>query len=122
MYNYKNIMLKSKYVLILIFSILAFSSCGLKELVGDIVNIEYNKPLNKTKSTTSACINGQNTSTYVSISKQKIKNKLFSLTEVSPLNSYFKSKNTSPSNSPHLHSSNSPPKYILFKKLKIALS
>lgn len=109
----------SKYSLMLLFSVLAFGSCGLKEFVADLVNIEYKRSFNKTKSTTSNCIDGKHTSSCIAISKQTKKNtpKLFKTissnkwVNINYVLTYA-----------YLYSSNSPPKYIMFKRLKIALS
>ena len=109
----------SKYTLMLLFSVLAFGSCGLKEFVADLVNIEYKRSFNKTKSTTSTCIYAKSTSSSVSISKQKIKKDAHRLLDNSQsINSEDVNYNSSYS---YLYTSNSPPKYILFKRLRIAL-
>ncbi len=121
MHCIQRILSTSKFILIVFFSILAFSSCGLKEYVGDVLSIEYKRSFNKTKSTTSSCIYSKNTSTYTSVAKQKNlynNRQLYSFLRDRILDYVF----LTPSSYPYLYSSNSPPKYILFKRLKIALS
>lgn len=119
MLSHKKIASISKHSLMLLFAILAFSSCGLKEFVAEIINIEYKRSFNKTKSTTSTCIYAKSNTSYISISKQKIKKDAHRLFEnIQSINSEEVNYKSS---YPYIYSSNSPPKYILFKRLRIAL-
>lgn len=116
MKNYKAIVL----MLILAFSL---SPCSLKRDVLGIFDIQHISGLNKVKITTgAACELSNQTSSGTAISKSdaKLINKSFHFnrnsslcceTSVSTLNSY--SGQTS---------GNSPPKYILFKRLKLHIA
>lgn len=111
----------TKHILTLCFALFALSSCIVKETVLGAVNLNYAKPLNKSKTTTqvNSCEYSQNEHQHIStVKKVKISKKtqpvcfsdnLYFLKR--PDKAYHKySKNTSGS---------SPPKYILYKRLKL---
>lgn len=99
----------------------ALSPCVVKEAIFNIVDIEYNQPLNKSKSTapTKTCQYSQNDIQKYSVAKQsniakhteaeKLTVNVLLVIRCIGLNTSF-SKTTS---------GNSPPKYILYKRLKL---
>lgn len=114
----------AKHILWVCFLLLALSPCTVKAALFDSVNVEYTKPLNKSKVTiqTNSCQYAQIESQHVSIAKQakaiqemeavvfyRIQN--FTIRSSKIYSKY--SKNCS---------GNSPPKYILYKRLKLDIA
>lgn len=117
----KNYIRNTKHFFLMWFVLFALSPCIVKEALFSPANIVYVKPLNKSKSTsqTSSCQYSPDNNSQVSTSTQLKINK-----ETEPIlvssNPYFivhalkiHSKNTK------AFSGNSPPKYILYKRLKL---
>ncbi|OCA72784.1 hypothetical protein BBH99_12865 [Chryseobacterium contaminans] len=109
-------------MLILVFSL---SPCSVKRDVLDIFDIQYISGLNKVKTTTGFSLNCETptTSSKVSVSKTdtKYKHKEF----LSNANTVVKNtgeKNPSFNKYSGPTTGNSPPKYILFKRLKLNLA
>ncbi|WP_160138654.1 hypothetical protein [Chryseobacterium sp. c4a] len=109
-------------MLILVFSL---SPCSVKRNVLDIFDIQYISGLNKVKITSGLSLNcdTSTTSSKVSISKAEAKSKY---------KRYFWNSNATAKNTREdklffneysgLSTGNSPPKYILFKRLKLNLA
>lgn len=105
------------------FILFALSPCIVKEALLEMANVEYSKPLNKSKTTTqvNSCQYFQNASRQIStiknanISKQTapvcFSDNLYFFVSSDKTGKY--SKNTS---------GNSPPKYILYKCLKLDIA
>ena len=110
-----------KHILPVCFILFALSPCIVKESVFGWANVEYVKPPNKAKTTApgNSCEYFQNESRYTSIVKQPKINRfclpvdfsMYQYTEDYSEKTYFRySKN---------NSGTSPPKYILYKQLKL---
>jgi hypothetical protein len=106
-----------KHLLIVWFAIFALSPCGVKESMFSMINAEYAKPLNKTKTTASSCQYAQGD--QVSIAKQSKINKETKPVEVTKSLLYVFQDIALNTFNPQTTSGNSPPKYILFKRLKL---
>ncbi len=117
----KNHIRNTKHFFLTWFVLFALSPCVVKEALFSQVNITYAKPLNKSKTTslTNSCQYSQNDNQQISVSKQLKINK-----EIEPVSSFdnpyfviYRPK----INSKYYKtfSGNSPPKYILYKRLKI---
>lgn len=115
--NIKNL----KRLLWVWFAFFALSPCVVKEAMFSVVNAEYLQPLNKSKTTapTSSCQYSQNENQQISVVKQSKINKQTEPAEVSG-NLFFvvRSVGINPRYSKTI-SGNSPPKYILYKRLKL---
>ncbi|MGN7863063.1 hypothetical protein [Chryseobacterium sp. 22458] len=107
-------------MLILVFSL---SPCSVKRNVLDIFDIQYISGLNKVKTTSGpsfSCDTGS-VSSQVSVSKaQTAKNKGF-VSGFTPKAKYRKEEKISFNEYSGHSTGNSPPKYILFKRLKLSL-
>ncbi|WP_133121684.1 hypothetical protein [Chryseobacterium sp. PMSZPI] len=107
-------------MLVLVFSL---SPCSVKRDVLDIFDIQYISGLNKVKATSGfsvSCDANSNTSSGISISKAetKLKNKDFLYVKLivkSPKKKTFLNEYSGHT------TGNSPPKYILFKRLKLSM-
>ncbi len=110
-----------KHILYVWFIFFALSPCVVKEAMFSVVNAEYSQPLNKSKTTapTNYCQYSQEDSQQISIIKlSKIdrqtepvitfKNLFFIVHSHEIITNYSK-----------VFSGNSPPKYILYKRLKL---
>lgn len=110
-----------KHIFWVWFALFALSPCVVKEAIFNVVNAEYSQPLNKSKTTapTNSCQYSQNDKQQVSVVKQSKINKQTEPAEVAK-NLFFVVRsigiNTNYSNTT---SGNSPPKYILYKRLKL---
>lgn len=106
------------------FVLFALSPCSVKKFLLNVVESEYNQPLNKSRTTfpTNSCQYSQNEirqNTVIKQSENKVQiepvdysvRKKISVRVVNIRNSYSKT-----------FSGNSPPKYILFKRLKLDLA
>lgn len=99
----------------------ALSPCMVKDLIFNIVDIEYNQPLNKSKTTISfnSCQYSQNDTQKTPVVKQsKINTKPEKVEENHFVVVCCIGLNT---NNSKRTSGNSPPKYILYKRLKVDL-
>ncbi|AZA77374.1 hypothetical protein EG347_07565 [Chryseobacterium sp. G0186] len=108
-------------MLILVFSL---SPCSVKRNVLDLFDIQYISGLNKVKTTSSTSLNCDisSTSSTISISKTeaKAKHKGFFLNTKATSKNKEEEKISFNDYSGHT-TGNSPPKYILFKRLKLNL-
>lgn len=121
MFNAKQYIKNLKHILWVWFALFTLSPCVVKEAMFSVVNAEYSQPLNKSKTTapTNSCQYSQNDNQQVSVVKQSKINKqtepaevaknLFLIVHSIEINTNY-SKTTS---------GNSPPKYILYKRLKL---
>lgn len=112
-----------KHIVFIWFVLFSLSSCTVKEVLFTSVNADYAKPLNQSKTTApiSSCSYSQNESNQISVVKTAEINK-----QVEPIdllyNKYLAVNFTEINNDYSKTSSgNSPPKYILYKRLKIAI-
>ncbi|MGU3375883.1 hypothetical protein [Chryseobacterium sp. M5A1_1a] len=108
-------------MLILVFSL---SPCSVKRNVLDIFDIQYISGLNKVKTTSSLSLNCDiaSTSSKISVSKTeaKIRNKQFFFDFNATAKNIGAEKIFFNEYSGHT-TGNSPPKYILFKRLKLSM-
>lgn len=102
----------------------SLSPCKIKEVLLHSVNTDYAKPLNNSKTTTSSssCSYSQNENQQISVVRKSEINK-----QAEPIylfyNKYLAGNFTEIYNDYSKTSSgNSPPKYILYKRLKIAIA
>jgi len=113
-----------KPILLLGFVLFSFSPCTLKEVFLSSVNAEFANSLNKTKTTASisSCAYSHNENQQISVEKNSESNKqtepvdffnkpFFAVHSTKVYNKYSKTS-----------SGNSPPKYILYKRLKIVIA
>jgi hypothetical protein len=113
-----------RYIVLICFILFSLSPCTLKEALSNSVNADYAKPLNKLKRTApiSSCTYSQNESLQISVVKKTKINKNIepvdflgnSNLEIRSAKFYDDYSKTS--------SGNSPPKYILYKRLKIDIA
>jgi hypothetical protein len=111
----------TKHLLWVCFMVFAFSTCAVKDLFYDFVNLEYSKPLNKSKTT----LNGSscqytkvNTAETLIVQQSEIAQE-FDCNGVAEKPTFeIRSKQLSSADVLHF-SGNSPPKYILYKRLKL---
>jgi hypothetical protein len=121
MINAKKHIKSARYILLMWFLLFALSPCIVKEALFNAVDVAYTKSYNKTKATanTNFCQYTQNSKKVISITKQsKIKyetevfsswkNPDFVVESVKIQSSYAKN-----------YPCNIPPKYILYKRLKV---
>ena len=111
-------------IILMWFVLFSLSPCTVKEVFFTSINIDYSKPLNKSKTTTqtSSCAYSQNESQQISVVKKSKINK-----QIEPVdfthNQYFAVHSVKIDNDYSKTSSgNSPPKYILYKRLKIDIA
>jgi|SRR5690606_28777716 len=113
-----------KHIISMLFLLFSLSPCTVKEALFKSVSTDYAKPLNKSKTTipTSSCFHSSTKNLQISvvekseISKQIepvnfFDNPFFSILSAKVYNKYSKTS-----------SGTSPPKYILYKRLKIDLA
>lgn len=115
--NIKN----TRHILLMWFVLFSLSPCIVKEALFHSVNAEYSKPLHKSKTTTSSSLCQYSASEGQHISDKKhLKNKK----QIQPVNSadnqyVIVRSDQAQNNYSKTFSGNSPPKYILYKRLKI---
>ena len=110
-----------KHILLMWFALFALSPCVVKEVLFSVANAEYSKPLNKSKTITptNSCQYSQNDNQRISVVKQSDTNKEIEPFDVSE-NLFFVVRSTKiNSKYSKTSSGNSPPKYILYKRLKL---
>lgn len=113
-----------KHIVLILFLLFSLSPCTVKEALFHSVNTDYAKPLNKSRTTTptSSCSYSQNDNKQISVVKKakinkeiesfnSVNNLCFAILSVKVYNDYSKTS-----------SGNSPPKYILYKRLKIDIA
>ncbi|MCZ2100545.1 MAG: hypothetical protein LC107_03295 [Chitinophagales bacterium] len=119
--------IKMKLILTMGFIVLAFSPCVVKGILSQTVDIAYVKPLNKTKSTfqNSSCQASLSMDLAFSYAKKVVIGQKALWDVVVDVIPVFR-----PSLIKHISriqlffdvSANAPPKYILFKRLKLAVA
>ena len=102
------------------FVLFSISPCSVKEALFYSVNTDYAKPFNKSKTSApaSSCSYSQNDNTQTSVVKKSKVYKRIDPVNVSN-NLYFAVLSAKVYNDYSKTSGNSPPKYILYKRLKI---
>lgn len=113
-----------KQTLLLCWILFSFLPCTIKEYFGNAVEISYQKPLNKSKSTTSSlsCQYADTiSSSKLAVQKKDVDERLFpsNFIEFNPVTLATKIKAIKYYQN---YSGNSPPKYILYKRMKISLA
>lgn len=106
------------------FVLFALSPCVVKEALFSIANVEYAKPTNKTKTTapTSACQYSQNDNQQISVTRKATIGKRMEPVSVS-VNPYFVARSIGiNAKYSKTFSGNSPPMYILYKRLKLDIA
>lgn len=111
-------------ILLMWFVLFSLSPCTVKEVLFYSLNTDYSKPLNKSKTSTqtSSCSYSQNEKQQISAAKKTRINK-----QIEPVDSFDKAYLTGYvakdyNNYSKTSSGNSPPKYILYKRLKIDIA
>jgi len=115
---------KIRHIVLMWFVLFSLSPCTVKEALSQVVSTDYAKPLNKSKTIapTSSCSYSQNDNQQISVVKkakiykeiepvQVVNNLCFTVLSSKVYNDYSKTS-----------SGNSPPKYILYKRLKIDIA
>lgn len=115
---------KIRHIVLMWFVLFSLSPCTVKEALSQVVSMDYAKPLNKSKTIapTSSCSYSQNDNQQISVVKkakiykeiepvQVVNNLCFTVLSSKGYNDYSKTS-----------SGNSPPKYILYKRLKIDIA
>ncbi|MDD3772229.1 MAG: hypothetical protein RBT46_01530 [Weeksellaceae bacterium] len=124
MFKTKNHIRNTQHIVLMWFVLFALSPCVVKEAFFGISNTEYAKPFNKTRTITptNSCQYSQNEKQQISVVKQSDINK-----EIEPFvvseNLFFAVRSIKINNKYSKNSSgNSPPKYILYKRLKLHIA
>lgn len=113
-----------RHTVLMWFVLFSLSPCTVKEALSQVVSTDYAKPLNKSKTfaPTTSCSYSQNDNQQISVVKkakinkeiesdQVVNNSCFVVLSSKGYNDYSKTS-----------SGNSPPKYILYKRLKIDIA
>lgn len=111
-----------RYLLLGWFIMFALSPCVIKEAYLELVGVAYAKPLNKNKATTTSYCQYIRHGDQTTVARTTVTNpnrKTWFATLVHPMSTYVALLQ---SKLPATCSGNSPPKYILYKRLKIALA
>lgn len=106
------------------FIVFALSPCIVKGSISEVVSVEYTKPLNKTKTTvqTTSCQASQEDN-LITVATVKVEiSQDVDFTPAPSLSEFLTQDSEIIDGPSFLTSGNSPPKYILFKRLKIALA
>jgi len=117
----KNYIEDLRHILLMWFVLFSFAPCTVKEVLRHSVTTDYAKPLNKSKTTTltSSCFYSQIENQQISVVKKSKINKQIEPFDFSG-NQYFAVHSAKVyGDYSKASSGNSPPKYILFKRLKI---
>nr|WP_298005803.1 hypothetical protein [uncultured Flavobacterium sp.] len=114
---------KFRHIVLMWFVLFSISPCSVKEALFYSVNTDYAKPLNKSKTSApaSSCSYSQNDNTQTSVVKKSKVYKRIDPVNVSN-NLYFAVLSAKVYNDYSKTSGNSPPKYILYKRLKIDIA
>ena len=121
MFKAKNHIKNMKHILLMWFALFALSPCVVKEVLFSVANAEYSKPLNKSKTTTptNSCQYSQNDNQQISVVRKSNTNQEIEPFDVSE-NLFFVVCSTKINGKyTKTSSGNSPPKYILYKRLKL---
>ncbi|WP_407405984.1 hypothetical protein [Chryseobacterium sp.] len=118
LYNFKNY----TYILSMWLVLFSLTPCTIKEVFFHAVDLDYAKPLNKSKTSTNSCsyskIENRQTS---GTKKSKILSRITPFSFSTNLNFALCSSKTFKDYS-RISLGNSPPKYILYKRLKIDIA
>ena len=111
-------------IIMMWFVLFALTPCTVKEVLFSTLNLELPESLNKSKTTTSSnsCQYSQNKNQHVSFAKQTKINKKIDPIDFSKQKLFVAQSSPIKNNYSKTFSGNSPPKYILFKRLKIDLA
>lgn len=118
MKNHINIV---RHIILAWFILFSLSSCTVKEAIFHLTNNDYAKPLNKSKTSIprNNCSYSQNRIQQISFVKKARIKEQFEFIAV-PVNQFFRIISVKIHiNYSTIFSGNSPPKYILYKRLKI---
>ncbi len=113
-----------RHVMLTWFVLFSLSPCTVKEAWFHSVGIEYTTSLNKSRTTTqtNACQYSSPADLYVSVVKQSKSNKQTEPVDVAKNHPVTAHVVKIQRNSSKASSGSSPPKYILYKRLKIAIA
>lgn len=113
----------ARHILLMWFVLFALSPCIVKETLFSGINVEYAQPLNKSKTTTptNSCQYSQNDNRQISVVKQSNINKQTEPVDISGNQHWIARSAKIYGNHSKTFPGNSPPKYILYKRLKIAI-
>lgn len=113
-----------RYIILIGFVLFSLSPCTLKKVVYQSINSDYTIPLNKSKTTTQTgnCSYSQQENLQTSIAKKVKINKQIRLIDF--LNKEYLEVDSAKTHNNYSKTSsgNSPPKYILYKRLKIDIA
>lgn len=115
---------KGKHIVWVCVVLFALTPCIVKEAFFGLVNIDYAKPLNQSKTTshTNTCQYAQNEIRQISASKQTKESKQLAAVSFFT-HQYFVVRSAKINNKySKTFSGNSPPKYILYKRLKLHIA
>lgn len=112
------------HVVLMWFVFFALAPCIVKEALFSATLVEYSKPLNKTKTTTptSFCQYVQAESQRTSVFATSKKTKKIDVLRTGPAKIRVVHHNGIVGHYSKVFSGNSPPKYILYKRLKISIA
>lgn len=114
----------AKHILSVCVILFALIPCTIKEALLGSLNVEYAKPLNKSKTTTTTklCHYSQNENQQISITKETKINQELQLIDFSAKPNFVISSAKIYAKYSKTFSGNSPPKYILYKRLKVNIA
>lgn len=113
----------TKYILMMCFVLFSISTCVIKEALFSTINVEYAKPLNASKTTTQTTPCEYSLTGKQQISQQKLtkNNKFTNTIDFVNVHNYVVRTVKIQQNFTNTFLASVPPKYILFKRLKINL-
>lgn len=108
-------------ILVMWFILFALSPCTVKEVLFDSVNFEYTKPINKSRTTApiNTCLHAQQETQQTKVANQADSHKQVEPIDFRLNGSFSSSSKVSQESYSKKFSGNSPPKYILYKRLKL---
>ncbi len=111
----------TKHILLMWVVLFSLSPCIVKEALFSSASVGYAKPLNKSKTTapTNSCQYSLNENQQVSVVKQSKINKQIEPTDFSEKRLFVIRSTKIHGNYSKTFSGNGPPKYILYKRLKL---
>lgn len=109
-----------KYSLFLCLILFSLTPCSVKEVFTNSFDVNYEKPLNKNRTTSnnSDCQFSTVSNREISVSQKKLINKNKEATSFLVGNNFDTKENFS-EEFPEKYAGNSPPKYILYKRWKV---
>lgn len=113
-----------RHILLMWFVLFSLSPCTVKEALSQVVNTDYVKPLNKSKTIapTNSCSYSQNENQQISVVKKSKINKQIEPVDVADKSHFALLSARAYNDYSKTSSGNSPPKYILYKRLKIDIA